>query len=173
MNVVFLDINGVLHPHNSFKRFNYMHTDILQRLSFEHGIDYTKYSSYDICGVYYDWDKEAVYRLRYILDNTNSKIIVSSNLRDSYNKYKMRDLLEIYRLGKYWFCDTPINKDNLKYYLHKAKEIQDTIDKYNIDNYVVLDDMVELIRCFPNNLVCTRNCIQDEDVKRAIKILKK
>lgn len=173
MRVVFLDIDGVLQPHNSFERFKYMNNDTISYLSNKYNCDYFKYDSYDVCSVYVDWSNDAVERLKYILDYTGSKIIVSSNWRDSKNIYKMRDLFKIKGLDKYWKDDNPyiINQEN--YYRERACEINASINKYDISNYVILDDMVELIRYFPDNFVCTRGILQDEDVDRSIKILKK
>ena len=173
MNVVFLDIDGVIQPHNSFKRFNYMNNNTIKYLSDKYNCDYSKYDSYDVCSVYVDWSKDAVKRLKYILDYTNSRIIISSNWRDPNNKYKMRDLLKIQELDKYWVDDNPYIISGDSCYKERASEINASINKHDINNYVILDDMAELIRYFPDNFVCTRNFINEEDVDRSIKILKK
>lgn len=173
MNVVFLDIDGVVQPHNSFKRFKYMNYDTIKYLSDKYHTDYFKYSSYDVCAVYVDWLSSAVEKLKYILDSTDSRIIISSNWRDPYYSNKMYDLLKIQGLDKYYFKDNPYIIDDSSYYRARAKEINASLNKYDIKNYVILDDMVELIRYFPNNSVCIRDYIQDRDVDCAIKILKR
>lgn len=173
MNVVFLDIDGVVQPHNSFKRFDYMNYDTIKYLSDKYHTDYFKYDCYDVCSVYVDWEFSAVERLKYILDSTNSRIIISSNWREPNNSYKMYDLLKIQGLDKYYYADNPYIIEDSSYYKIRTKEINASLNKYDIKNYVILDDMVDLIRCFPSNFVCVNNYINDKDVERAIKILKK
>ena len=158
MNVVFLDIDGVVQPHNSFTRFDYMNYDTIKYLS-------DKYHT--------DWEFSAVERLKYILDSTNSRIIISSNWREPNNSYKMYDLLKIQGLDKYYYADNPYIIEDSSYYKIRTKEINASLNKYDIKNYVILDDMVDLIRYFPSNFVCVNNYINDKDVERAIKILKK
>ena len=85
----------------------------------------------------------------------------------------MYDLLKIQGLDKYYYADNPYIIDGSSYYRNRAKEIDISLSKYDINNYVILDDMVELIRYFPDNFVCVRNYIQDRDVENAIKILKR
>ena len=147
--------------------------DTIRYLSCKYNANYFQYSKYDVCAVYVDWSKEAVERLKYILDYTNSSIIISSNWRDPNNKYKIRDLLKIQGLDKYWVDDNPYIINQGSYHKERASEINSSISKYNINNYLILDDMVELIRYFPDNFVCTKNFIKEEDVERSIKILKK
>ena len=173
MNVVFLDIDGVVQPPNSFERFKYMNYDTIKSLTDKYNTDYFKYDYYDVCAVYVDWLPSAVERLKYILDSTNSKIFISSNWRDTNYKNKMYDLLKIQGLDKYYYADNPYIIDGSSYYRNRAKEIDISLSKYDINNYVILDDMVELIRYFPDNFVCVRNYIQDRDVENAIKILKR
>lgn len=173
MKVVFLDIDGVLQPFNSRERFKYINTNIKRRLSCKYHIDYNKYDIYDICAVYYDWNKDAVNRLKTILDYTESKIIISSNWKDKNNKYKMRDLLKIHNLDYYWFCDNVTLKDYSNIFLNRASEIKDSLNKYDISNYVVIDDWYPLKEYFKDNFICTHNYIQDDDVINSIKILNK
>lgn len=173
MNVVFLDIDGVLQPLNSFERFKYMNYDTIKYLSDKYHTDYFKYNYYDVCAVYVDWENSAVEKLKYILDSTNSKIIISSNWRDVDYKSKMYDLLKLKDLHKYYYADNPYIIDGSSYYRERAKEILASLNKYDIKNYVIIDDMVELIRYFPDNFVCVRNYLQDRDVDNAIKILKR
>ncbi len=104
MNIVFLDINGVLQPDYYKHRFS-VDKSILKKLSNKHNIDYSQYDFYDVAAVYCDWDEQAVVRLKYILDETNSKIIVSSDWRNDRLPNKMKDLLTIQGLDRYWFAD--------------------------------------------------------------------
>ena len=45
--------------------------------------------------------------------------------------------------------------------------------KYPIDNFVVLDDMKESIKYYPNNAVITKDYMSITDMNDCIKILKK
>ena len=157
---------------------NVMHPDksIIQRLSNKYNTDYSIYDEYDVFAVYYDWDSQAVSRLKYVLDYTNSKIIVSSDWRSKKFPNKMRDLLKIQGLDNYYYCDNAILSRQQIYdtsQIIRSREINDSLNKYNIDNYVVLDDWKEMEEYFPNNSVITHNIISLDNMKRCIKILKK
>ena len=176
MNIVFLDIDGVLQPYDSenhFYEINNKTKELVRLLSEKHDIDYSKYSIFDILAVYYDWNKEALDRLKYLLDYTSSKIIISSDWRSEKNLYKMRDLLAIWSLDKYWFADNTIMHNLCSIEKKRALEINNSLEKYPINNYVVLDDMKGLKDFFPNNAVITNDYIKLNDMNECIKILKK
>ena len=172
MNIVFLDIDGVLQPYDSENRF-YSDRKIISKLSLKYNIDYSKYSFYDVAAVYYDWDERAVARLKYILDETTAKIIISSDWRSKADLYKMRDLLAIHKLDKYYFADNIILNKTVSLANTRALEIKDSLNKYDINNYVILDDMEKLADYFPNNTVITKNIIGINDMNDSIKILKR
>ena len=173
MKVVFLDIDGVLQPYGSYYRFNDLSVKLIEDISKKKKIDYSKYSVYDVSSVYYDWDEQAVARLKYVLDSTNSKIIVSSDWRSKEHLYKMRDLLMIHDLGNYWYADNDILNVSSNLEERRALEIKDSLDRYEISNYVVLDDMKGLEYYYPNNSVITYDKMSIDDMKKCIKILKK
>lgn len=173
MNIVFLDIDGVLQPYDNELRFAHIDNSIIQKLSDKYNIDYNQYGFYDVCAVYYDWEEQAVSRLKYILDETNSKIIISSDWRTERQPNKMKDLLAIQELDKYYFADNILLKDYLYSVKKRALEIKNSLDTYDINNYVVLDDMRGLEEYYPNNTVITHDYIKIKDMKECIKILKK
>ena len=173
MNIVFLDIDGVLQPYDNELRFAHIDNSIIKKLSEKYNIDYNQYSFYDVCAVYYDWEEQAVSRVKYVLDETNSKIIVSSDWRTERYPNKMKDLLTIQGLDKYYYADNIILKDYLYSAKKRALEIQNSLENYNINNFVVLDDMKELEDYYPNNSVITHNYISIRDMNKCIKILKK
>ena len=111
MNIVFLDIDGVLQPHYAESRFYFTQEDfkgVAKRLFQQTGINYLQYDISDVLAVVYDWNPQAVARLKYILDSTESKIITSTDWKSDKYPNKMRDLLEIQGLGKYWYKDNII-----------------------------------------------------------------
>ncbi len=176
MNIVFLDIDGVLQPYDTKDRFYEIDKKAKQLvidLSEKYNIDYSKYSIFDILMVYYDWHKGAVGRLKTILDTTDSKIIISSDWKSAKLPNKMHDLLKIHDLDKYWYADNIIIKRPIMAFEQRYLEINDSLNKYPINNYVVLDDMKALGEYFPNNSVITNDYISINDMNDAIKILKK
>ena len=86
----------------------------------------------------------------------------------------MRDLLTIQGLGNYWFADNIIfeYEENDTLAKRRAREIEHSLEKYNINNFAILDDEKKLGTYFPNNSVITHNKIEIEDMKKCIKILK-
>ena len=171
MNIVFLDIDGVIQPYNTSIDLN---NKIIKKVLIQKfGVDYLKYDSLELYDVYYNWNKKALERLREILQQTNSKIIVSSDWRDENKPYKIKDYLRIHQLDDYWFEDNIIDK---KYGMNPFKkrymEISQSIYDYPITNFVILDDMVELKKYYPDNFVETYNYLSRENVNDAIRILK-
>lgn len=82
MKIVFLDIDGVLQPYDSDNRFyeiNAKTKKLVMELSEKYNIDYSQYSIYDILATYYDWNDDAISRLKHILSITSSKIIITSD----------------------------------------------------------------------------------------------
>ncbi len=176
MNIVFLDIDGVLQPYHAESRFYFTEKDfkhVSERLLEKTGIDYLQYDISDVLAVVYDWHPQAVARLKYILDSTESKIIASTDWKSDKYPNKIHDLLEIQGLGKYWYKDNIIIKDILPLPEIRHLEIEDSLRKYPIDNFVVLDDMKELKDFYPNNTVITNDYMSINNMNDCIKILKK
>lgn len=172
MNIVFLDIDGVLQPYDSDLYF-YDDKRIIKELSSLHKIDYSKYYYYNVISAAFDWDKQAISRLKYILDETKSHIIISSDWRDKNQPDKMKALLTIHGLNKYYFADNEIIDYKDSRIKRRALEIQSSLDKYHINNFAILDDFKELKTYYPNNAVITNNIISIDNMNECIRILKK
>ena len=86
---------------------------------------------------------------------------------------KMLDLLRIHNLDKYWFKDNIINEEYIPLVQKRALEIKDSLLRYPIDNFVILDDMEGLEEYFKDNTVITKDYIGINDMERCIKILTK
>ena len=173
MKVIFLDIDGVLQPYNSLSTFENIDKKIIHEFTRKFSVDYFQYNISDISAVYYDWNEQAISRLKYALDQTNSKIIISSDWRIKEYPYKMRDLLKIVHLDNYWYSDNIIMDDIVDSAKRRSLEIKDSLERFNIENYVVLDDMKGLDKYFPFNTVKTNNYMTIDDMNKCIKILKK
>ena len=171
MNIVFLDIDGVIQPYDSDMYF--FDSKMIKEISNIYGIDYSMYNPSDVISAYYDWDKQAISRLKYILNETKSKIIISSNWRSTSQPNKMKDLLAIHGLDVYHFADNIILPKSIPEAKRKALEIKDSLTTYDISNFAVLDDLKELANYYPNNSIITHNLISISDMNNCIKLLKK
>ena len=171
MKVVFLDIDGVLQPYDAENRFYYLDESLIDKLSKEFNTDYHAYSIYDVMAAYYDWHEEAIARLKYILEKTGAKIIISSDWRSDKMPDKMPALLKLHDLDKYWYADNIINNEFIPISKRRSLEINHSLNIYPIDNYIVLDDMPGLDEYFPNNIVKTKNYISINDMHKSINIL--
>ena len=87
----------------------------------------------------------------------------------------MRDLLKIQGLDSYWFADNIIirHKKGETMASTRAQEIKDSLDRYDIDNFVVLDDLWALKEYYPDNSVITHNVISIGNMNDSIKILRR
>jgi hypothetical protein len=183
--VVFLDIDGVLQPDNARidvaddKKSLESFYDELYRL---HKIDYSVYSDVIVMTVFYLWDKDSIQNLKYILDQTGAKIVLSSSWR-MFPMSKMSDLFKIHGLDGYYLDNTiredfrfiqQLRKDECCYrnfYVDRVIEILEYVKKYpNIKNYVAIDDM-SLIPGLENHFIHTNQVLTAEQAVRAIEIL--
>ncbi len=176
MNIVFLDIDGVLQPYDTDSQFISVDNSLVKLLSKRYNTDYSIYDLSTLASVYYDWDEQAVSRLKYVLNQANAKIIVSSDWRNPEQPYKMLDLLKIHGLEYFWFEDLVLlgkgkDRDNLAEI--RAKEIKYALNKHRINNFVVLDDMKKMKEYYPNNSVITYNTMSINDMNECIRILRK
>lgn len=192
IKVIFLDIDGVLQPYNSRGRFEYERekglVNLRDELSDKFGVDYTQYHPYDVGACYLDWDVDAVNNIKRILEETNAKIVVSSDWRDKEKSYKVRDFLKLWDMDKYWLADNVYyNKDLMKdetEYLksilepgntwgisHRVAEILYYVaNNDNIVNYVAIDD-ANLNSIPKGHYVETNNLIKKEEADLVIEYL--
>ena len=146
MKAIFLDIDGVLNSN-------------------EHTAFIKSFISYDETMIE-PFDDECLYNLKYIVDETDAKIIITSiwRLFPDY-LYILMNKLEEYGLDKNVISLTISNK-----YKDKLQEIAVKLKKLGITEYVVLDNDKTL------NLdrhIITNNVIglTEIDAKQAVKIL--
>ena len=197
--VIFLDIDGVLQPYDSEKRFEYRRKfgleSLQQKLTGELGRDYFQYDEYDVAACYCDWDKSAVNRIKRILDETGAKIVISSDWRRTNKPEKMHDFLKIWDLEKYligqtlYYDDMEIENPNIlkkekEYILEKIKdkkndfydkrciEILHYVNTHNIINYVAIDDR-NLSDLPEGHFVKTYDFITEEQADKVIELLNK
>ncbi len=174
MKAVFLDIDGVLQPYSAEEHFYEIDKRakaLVAELSKKHNVDFSQYNIIDVLATYYDWEEQAVARLKYILDTTGARIIASTDWRDEKRPRKIHDLLAIHSLNTYWHADNIILDRSMPFVERRALEIKDSLRRYPIDKFVVLDDLIGLKDHFPNNTVITHDYINLSNTEEAVKIL--
>lgn len=151
MNVIFLDVDGVLNSINELMRI-YEKT-------------HKSYSGFD-----FPFDENCLKNLKYLVENTNSKIVISSTWRKSKNGIKiLLEKLKEYDLDKEVIGYTPVLNNN------REKEIKEFILRFNQDiNFIILDDISNLGDL--NNYLITINSqcgLTQENVEEGMKKLKR
>jgi hypothetical protein len=193
--IIFLDIDGVLQPISSQKRFKHIHHEeeksdmpiLYEGLENHLNIDYRKYNQYDVAAVFFDWDKESISLLKLTMSLTGALIVLSSDWRrDGYDQIK--DFLTIHRLEKYYIDNTKINdfidrafieetrakheeergKDS--YLDYRSIEILEWLSRNpDVKKWVAIDDMQ--LSGLDDHFVGTHQRYTWEDAEKAIKIL--
>ncbi|MCD7840006.1 MAG: hypothetical protein LUG46_05180 [Erysipelotrichaceae bacterium] len=194
MKVIFLDIDGVINPYDTKHHSNNetLLKLFIKYLSLRYQRDYTRYNSWIVRACYLDWDKQAMKCIKHIIDETNARIVISSDWRPCLfheNPNEMRDLLHLWHMDQCWLGDTDalwldskrqsekmkeaeeyLKSRGITNYSERTVEIIDYVLKHKeITNYVALDDM-NLIG-LDHHFVRTSNLITDEQVEECIRIL--
>ncbi len=172
MKIVFLDIDGVVQRIDAEFVFC-SEPKLVAGLKDKFNIDYSVYPTYSVYNCLYDWDEQAIARLKYILDQTVASIVASTEWRSKEQPNKMRDLLTIHGLDKYYLGDNPFVPVKTNFEQDRAWEIRKSLEIYKPDNYLVLDDKKGLMQFFPNNCIITQDLISINDMHEAVRILKR
>ncbi|MDR2168636.1 MAG: hypothetical protein LBP59_00660 [Planctomycetaceae bacterium] len=182
--VIFLDIDGVLQPPSSQKRFDHITamredapeefkqfrplTDVYRELDERLGVDYRRtgegYSPYDVAAVYFDWDKTAIAELRRILDETGAMIVISSDWRiEQPNALKrLIHFFNIYDLGEYIIDCTTVERTSK---LAKTKEYENILNSRAIEILEYLKEHPEIKKWVA---IDDMNLVKDLSAKHAV-----
>jgi hypothetical protein len=164
--ILFLDIDGVLQPGSSQKRFEHINEmdKLYKELLDKFGVDYSPYFKYDVAAVYYDWDKESLQELRRILDTTGAKIVISSDWRQSKPLSCLQNFFRIYGMADFVVDYTP----DLSYEAYK--KLRETEEYKNI----IMSRCVEILEYLKAHPEVKRwaaidDLPLDEDLKNAVR----
>lgn len=162
MKIIFLDIDGVLN------------------------VCYPKRDEYGR-----HFHPHLVENLKYIIDNTGADIVISSTWKSKGLETLREMWLERNLPGKIVgltpYANEVADDNNIQYYdeIFRGDEIQHWIDRNDVDNYVILDDDIDMLPSQMDNFVRCSNNKQHEDSidigygltkicsKKAIEILNK
>ena len=173
INIVFLDIDGVLLPSSDGNMNRKAFKKNLSFIQSKLGEAYKELDLYDI-GATLLFSKQAVAHLKQLCKKTNAHIVISSQWRSPYDREsslrKLRLLFKLWDLDHLIIDETP---HLMKF--GRAKEIQAWLDEYKngkISAFVILDD-IDLSREFPANLVHTEDKMffSEEHLNKALSIL--
>ncbi len=166
--VIFLDIDGVLQPYNNQRRFEHDRQALLRELAKKYDDDvYLGMDEYDIAAICYDWNIEAVERLRSLCMDYGARIVVSSDWRKYQTVEGLKAFFRIHGLHCY-IADKTGERYEAPHY--RAGEVKDYLDAHpEIQKFVIIDDNygTEFNSLFPEQFVNTHNYMKFDDEKRA------
>ena len=170
--VIFLDIDGVLQPPERQTRFKHDLEELRRSLAdrFDDA-NYLSMDRYDLGAVYYDWDSEAVERLRTLCTDFDAHIVVSSDWRRSKSVGQLQALFRVHGLHAY-VTDATKEIDGPPHY--RAGEVKEYLDSHpEIDRFVIIDDGYrhEFDELFPDQFVHTGYHFDADNERRARQIL--
>jgi hypothetical protein len=140
VNIVFLDIDGVLLINNdgeyNLKAFNDQQDFIKSKL----GDNYSGLDKFDI-GATVRFNPNAIENLKTLCKNYDAKIVISSSWRISDDREG--SMVKLTSLFKLWDLDSLIIDVTPTTHKSRAHEIQQWLDNagYKIASYIILDDV--------------------------------
>ena len=154
MNIIFLDVDGVLNSQNKL-------IEIYNKTGRPHS------------GTDYPFDEKCLENLKKLVKETGAKIVITSTWRKYEENMKvLLNKLKEYNLDKEIIGYTPVlytrRENEIIEYLNNLNNLNNNI------NYVIIDDISNMGQ-LNDNLVVTspKTGFTEENMKTAIKILKK
>ena len=170
--VIFLDIDGVLQNYGSQDRFEHDLEALRRRLADDFGdASYLDMSKYDLGAVRYDWDRDAVERLRRLCEDFGAEIVVSSDWRTGKSVDVLKAYFRIHGLHHYVTDKTGKSEGAPRY---RMGEVKDYLDAHpEIERFVIIDDRYrkEFEQLFSDQFVYTTRRLEAADETRARRIL--
>lgn len=168
--VIFLDIDGVLQSLNSQERFKHDLEALRDQLAGQYHNDaYREMDRYDLGAVYYDWDQEAVERLRTLCREASADIVITSDWRTYSPLSRLKDYFKLHELDGYIAGEIPqipgkYRCEQVTVYLQQHPEIQ---------RFVILDDahVRDFEAAYPEHFVYCQRIFNEECYHKALHIL--
>lgn len=150
MNIIFLDVDGVLNSQNKL-------IELYNKTNKPHS------------GINFPFDEKCLENLKILVEETHSKIVITSTWR----KYKeeielLNSILDIYNLKQEVIGFTKILNQKREY------EIKEYIKSNNVESFVIIDDIKDM-NDLNEYLVVTsyRTGLTKENIEQARKILRR
>lgn len=172
MDVLFLDIDGVLNSSKSLKASN-KDTPTRAEEDFVVNLLRTYYTGYPYCTLITDLlglEPTCIQNLNLILKATDARVVLSSTWRFSHHLIGLTKLLEYRGFKGFLFDITPINLIGEEV---RGREIQAWLDLHpGVDRFIILDDNKDMAH-LKSHLVLTDRSVglTKKDAQRAISIL--
>ena len=169
--IVFLDIDGVLQPTSSQKRFKDDLVALRETLAERFGAEYREFNEYDLGAVVHDWHAGAVARLRALCEDHDARIVVSSDWRLQRSVAQLQALFRIHDLH-HLVVDRTCEPHDAPHY--RAGEVKQYLDAHpDIERFVIIDDRYrdKFDRLFPDHFVHTHKFLDEDDALRARQVL--
>lgn len=166
--IVFLDIDNVIESGNVDDKIDHDLKATASYLALKYHDDiYNRMRDNDIGASFYNWDDLAIGRLKKLLYETGSEVVIHSDYRIDTNLEEFKALFRIHGMDDY-IIDKCGNYDSkieaIKKYLENYKQI--------IENYIIFDDDDELA-VFNNHFILVKDLLSYTNIKEAEKILEK
>lgn len=169
MKVIFLDIDGVLYPCRKrispYMEYDFDRTQLAKQY---HCQAIQELSDFDLACVLYGWDKQAVKRLKQLVDVTQAVIVISSSWKFSHSLKQLQALFAFFDLQ-----DAVIDKTSDEDGFLKTPAIRNYLIKYSdVTAYVVLDDL-HMESAFAQHAVTCPDIFDETSYKQALRVLQK
>ncbi|OAD21569.1 hypothetical protein THIOM_002659 [Candidatus Thiomargarita nelsonii] len=168
--VIFLDIDGVIQPLNNSERFEHDLVKLKEKLAHQYNNDeYLEMDQYDLGAVYYDWDKEAVERLRKLCVDVPAEIVIISDWRGYSPLPRLKDYFRLHDLDQYLVGEIPQLPGKFR-----CEEVTEYLtNNSDIQNFVILDDanVSDFEENYPEHFVYCSHIFSDESYQKALRIL--
>ena len=168
--VIFLDIDGVLQPLSSQHRFEHDLDELRTQLAIKYkNDDYLLMDRYDLGAVYYDWDLDAVERLRKLCIDFNAEIIITSSWIDYSALSRLKEYFKLHGLDIYIGGNISVVGRS-----SRVAKIAEYLEQHqDVDRFVILDDAFvdDFRNSFAKHFVYCRFIFDEDCYQQARSIL--